>query len=142
MDHNNNTDIFKQLDISLTEDEQKILEKLNTAIVRKMQERKKSVFENADQVMADKNLLIDDPIKSRHITDYDREIFVSLRMEISSTNTEGQIIELGQILESFYHIPVPSGTDYYESMQKFINKFDNELTDCAKKMHKNEQSNK
>lgn len=141
MDHNNENsaiDLFKQLNIDLSEDEQKILDKLNEKLLEKLEERKKYVVDHADEIMKDPNLLKDDPIHSRHITDYNREILTTVRMEISSTNDEGVLTELGQILEGYYHIPVPSGCDYTQALDKFMTKFDNTLEDFAKKIHENE----
>jgi hypothetical protein len=134
----NNIDMLTAIEKDLTEDEKKIVNKLNEKLQAKLTEQREYVIEHADEIMRDKNLLLDDPIHSRHVTDYNREIFVSLRMEISATNDDGQLTELAPILETFYHIPVPSGIDYLDSVNSFMNQFDEGLTDCARKIHRND----
>lgn len=119
----------------LSEEEKKILETLQSKIKNKFDTYSANI-ENLSGLLNDPNLLRDDPINPKHITNYEREIAVELRMEMSTINNEGQLIDISQILENHYHIPVPSGVDYLDGITIFINNFDTHLLDCAKKINK------
>lgn len=77
----------------------------------------------------------DNPIEPKHVTDYPRELFIDLNIELTTINDIGQFTELKNIVDNKYHIPVPSGVDYVPIVLDFIEKFDSSLTNCAKKIH-------
>jgi hypothetical protein len=130
----------KNIKLDLSPEEQKVFEKVREQIKDKLKDnlKNKPLDPNIDLsgLLHDPNILVDDPIHPRHISTYPREIYVELRMEMSAVNDMGQFTEISQILESFYHIPVPSGVDYLCQISGFIDKFDSSLLDCAKKIHK------
>jgi hypothetical protein len=126
--------------LDLTDEEKTLLENIQNKAQEYLQSIQTKNLDNIDEVMSQPNPVGSTPFHSKHITSYHREIFVHVEMEISSVNEEGQLIEVGQVLENFYHIPVPSGVDYVEKIQKFTEKFEQELNDCAIKIHKNNES--
>jgi hypothetical protein len=130
-----NNNISQDILNDLSEEEKNILDTLQSKIKNKLNTYAANV-ENLSGLLNDPNLLRDDPINPKHITNYEREIAVELRMEMSTINNEGQLIDISQILENHYHIPVPSGVDYLDRITTFINNFDTNLLDCAKKINK------
>jgi len=81
------------------------------------------------------SMSFDNPIEPKHVTDYARELFIDLNIELTTINDIGQFTELKNIVDNKYHIPVPSGVDYVPIVLDFIDKFDQSLTNCAKKIH-------
>lgn len=124
--------------IDLSEAEQDLLKHIEKKIQDYIAKEQEKNLANIDEVMKSP-AMTDSAIYNKHITNYDREIFVHLEMEISAVNEDNQLKEVGQILENFYHIPIPSGVDYIEKMQNFVNIFDKELNDCAIKIHSNNE---
>lgn len=129
----------KNIKLDLSPEEQEVFEKVKKQIKDQLnikQEEKIDISPDMLSGLYDPNILADDPIHPRHISTYPREIYVELRMEMSAVNDQGHFTEISQILESFYHIPVPSGVDYLSQISGFIDSFDANLLDCAKKIHK------
>jgi hypothetical protein len=131
----------KNIKLDLSPEEQELFDKIKKQIKEQLNAQQPQgevkLDDSAISGLYDPNILLDDPIHPRHITTYDREIYVELRMEMSAINEQGQFKEIFQILESFYHIPVPSGADYLPKVSGFIDYFDANLLDCAQKIHKN-----
>jgi hypothetical protein len=132
------TDFLKELNIELSEEEQKNLDEINKKISEALNDKQKEIMDQnkdkIDDIMRDPNALYDDPIHSKHITNYDREILVDIKMEISSTNKDGQLTEIAPILQNYYHIPVPSGSNYVDTIEKFSLILEENLANCAKKI--------
>ena len=80
------TDFLKELNIELSEEEQKNLDEINKKISEALNDKQKEIMDQnkdkIDDIMRDPNALYDDPIHSKHITNYDREILVDIKMEI------------------------------------------------------------
>ncbi len=121
-------------DIDLTDEEQALLESIGKKITDNMDAVSKDVQENPDKYLDNPRILQDDPIEPRHITDYDREVYVSLNIEMTAIGEDGNFTEISQLLNNSYHIPVASGVDYAVKVHEFINKFDQGLGDCAQKI--------
>ena len=132
------TDFLKELDIDLSDEEKTQLENLNKKIAKAIEDKQKAIMDEnkdkIDDIMRNPDALYDDPIHSKHVTNYDREILVDIKMEISSTNEDGQLTEVAPILQNYYHIPVPSGANYKESIDKFSSILEENLAKCAKKI--------
>jgi len=121
-------------DIDLTDEERALLESIGKKITDNMESVSKDVQENPDKYLDNPRILQDDPIDPRHITDYDREVYVSLNIEMTAIGEDGNFSEISQLLNNSYHIPVASGVDYAVKVHEFINKFDQGLGDCAQKI--------
>lgn len=124
-------------EFGLNKEEQELLEKLEQKLQTQIQSKQDKQLDNIDEIMKNPKQLGDSPFHSKHITNYQREIIVHVDMEISAINDDGQLTEVGQVLENFYHIPVPSGVDYTKKIKHFMDKFDRELNNCAVKIHNN-----
>ena len=101
---------------------------------KELEKTKEDVQANPDKYMYDANILGDHPIEPRHITDYDREVYVSLKIEMTALDENCNFKEIVQVVDNAYHIPVASGVDYTLKVNEFVNKFDEGLGDCAAKI--------
>lgn len=134
---------LQELASEFSEEEKAIYNKVQSKIQQRIAEHNQASMQenqkNMSSIMEDKNMLVDDPIHSRHVTNYDREIFVDLKMEISATNKEGVLTEVAPILQDYYHIPVPSGSNYTSSISSFVSVLETNLSELATKIfRKNE----
>jgi hypothetical protein len=120
--------------IELTPEEHKVLQSINARIEKELNKTKEDVQADPDKYMYDANILGDHPIEPRHITDYDREVYVSLKIEMTALDENCNFKEIVQIIDNAYHIPVASGVDYTLKVNEFVNKFDEGLGDCAAKI--------
>ena len=78
-----------------------------------------------------------------HVTNYQREILVKVDAQLSTVSDEtNQLLEVDNIVENFYHIPIPSGVNYVEKIDEFLEKFDNELENIAIKINTNDKKAK
>jgi LysM repeat protein len=125
-------DPFNSLDLSTEELE--VLESINIKVQEQLNKTKEDVKENPDKYLDDPNILGDHPLEPRHVTDYNRELYISLKIEMTALDENCNFKEITQVVDNAYHIPVPSGVDYQVKVDKFVNKFDKELGDCAEKI--------
>lgn len=136
--------IEENIRITLSEEEKDFLKKIREKIKKELDNNKADPITShkpldPDQVsglLHDPNLLLDDPIHPKHITNYAREINVEFRMEMTAVNEEGRLVEVSQLVHNFYHIPVPSGADHVPIVSGFVENFDSNLLNCARKIHK------
>lgn len=134
---------FQELTAEFSQEEKEIYNKVQQRIQQRIEEKNQQTIKDNEQnfhdIMQDKELLSNDPIHSKHITSYEREIVVDLKMEISAINEDGFLKEVAPIVQNYYHIPVPSGYNYVDSVSKFIETLEQNLESFAKKMfRKNE----
>lgn len=120
-------------ELNLTDEERKVLDKVSGRLENDFNEKMSEIMPDMVSGCAPQT-----PFDNKHITDYDRELFVKLDIEITALNELGTLKEIAQVVENTYHIPVPSGTNYITQIKTFIDKFDIELTDFANKLHGNE----
>ena len=125
-------DPFDSLDLSTEELE--VLESINIKVQEELNKTKEDVKKNPDKYLDDPNILGDHPLEPRHVTDYNRELYISLKIEMTALDENCNFKEITQVVDNAYHIPVPSGVDYQVKVDKFVNKFDKELGDCAEKI--------
>ena len=90
------------LDKIISEDEEKALESLRLKIHKALEEQKNKAqsnfLENSEKIMSDDNLLQDNPLEPRHITTYDREIYINFSTEMTALDENGhfkEIVNLG-----------------------------------------------
>lgn len=123
------TDNFKNFMDDLSDEEKKVLEKIEARIAETLKEvsnKKYDHLENDNPIdFSDKH---PDIIPPTHITAYPHEIRVSMVIEISSVNGKGYLEELKELVKKNYHIPVPPDKDYMEYAEKFIKNFESKLT--------------
>ena len=126
------------LDDIISEDEEKALESLRIKIHKALEEQKnkaKSNFcENSEKIMSDDNLLQDNPVEPRHITTYDREIYINFSVEMTALDDNGHFKEIVDLGTNYYHIPVGSGVDYKKHFDEFLENFNKQLGQYAKKI--------
>lgn len=110
---------------NLTEDEKALLDKMYSKMDNELQEFQKSNIEKMAKECEDPNIF--EPKKAESVTNYQREIIIKVNAELSSTNDANQLLELNNVVENFYHIPIPSGINYEEKIDEFVDKFDTEV---------------
>lgn len=134
---------FQELTAEFSQEEKEIYNRIQRRIQERIEEKNQETIreneKNFQDIMKDKELLSNDPIHSKHITTYEREIVVDLKMEISAINEDGFLREVAPIVQNYYHIPVPSGHNYTDGVSKFIETLEKDLESFANKMfRKNE----
>lgn len=132
---NNNMD---NIDIEniLTEEEKNQLDIIQKKIQSNLNKLYKKNIENfSKNNQIDEPLNLDEASHPKHITTNQREILISIRAEISTIDEKGHLKDIQQCLDNYYHIPVAADTDYQKLLDEFVNKFDSELTSCARKIH-------
>tara|TARA_B100001778_G_scaffold330473_1_gene333029 strand:+ start:1607 stop:2026 length:420 start_codon:yes stop_codon:yes gene_type:complete len=138
---------MSSIEDQLTDEEKALLNKItdkmqNNFDSNEFQEARK---QNVEQIAKDASdpEFFNQPRELVHVTNYQREIFIKLNAEISTTSEETQqLLESNTIVENFYHIPVPSGVNYVEKIDEFLEKFDNELEDIAIKINTDDRQAK
>jgi hypothetical protein len=132
---------------TFTKEEQELIDKIarkmqSTVSSDEFQEARKQNVEQIAKDAADPEFF-NQPRELMHVTNYQREIFIKVNAEISTTSEETQqLLKVDNIVENFYHIPVPSGVNYVEKIDEFLEKFDNELEDIAIKINANDRQAK
>lgn len=122
----------------LTEEEKLLLEKLGQKFSKSLDDIKKENIEKMSKELEDPNYF-NKPQETQHVTDYQREILIKINAEISTTNDSNQLLEIDNIVENYYHIPVPSGVNYTEKIDDFLKIFDTEIENCAIKINQNNE---
>jgi len=123
----------------LTEEEKLLWDKINSKMEKSIEDIKKENIEKMAKDLEDPNYF-NRYKEVRHVTDYQREILIKINAEISTTNDQNKLLEIDNIVENFYHIPVPSGVDYVEKIDEFLDAFDKEIQDCAIKINTKNES--
>ena len=121
-------------DIDLSDEEQQLLESINKKVEDNLKKREEDIKKDPDKYFYDPNILDDHPLEPRHVTDYNREIYISLTIEMTAIDEDCNFKEIVQLGDHAYHIPVASGVDYTLKLNEFVNKFDEGLGDCAAKI--------
>lgn len=138
---------MSSIEDQLTDEEKAILEKIadkmqNSFSSNEFQEARK---QNVEQIAKDASNpnFFNQPREIKHVTNYQREILVKVIAEISTVADEtNQLLEIDNIVENFYHIPIPSGVDYVGKIDEFLEKFDNEIENVAIKINTNDKQAK
>ena len=131
----------------LTDEEKALLNKISDKMQKsfssdEFQQARKQNVEQIAKDASDPNFF-DQPRELKHVTTYQREIFIKLNAEISTVSKDtNQLLEIDNIVENFYHIPVPSGISYVDKIDEFLEKFHNELEDIAIKINTDDRQTK
>ena len=131
----------------LTNEEQQLLEKLVDKMQsgfseKEFQEGRKANVEQLAKDASDPDFF-NQPREIKHVTNYQREIFIKLNAEISTACEQtNKLLEAETLVENFYHIPVPSGVNYAEKIDEFVKIFDNEAEHVAIKINTNDKQEK
>lgn len=131
----------------LTDEEKAVLENIANKMqqsfsTNEFQEGRKHNVEQLAKDASNPNFF-NQPRELMHVTNYQREILIKVKAELSTVSDETQqLLEVDNIVENFYHIPVPSGVNYVEKVDEFLEKFDNELEDIAIKINTDDRQAK
>lgn len=136
----NNADIqakLKQAYDELSEDEKKILDKFDqkiSDIIKEHTEHQYDHLENDDPL--DFSLKHPEIMHPTHVTSSPHEITVIVKAEVSDIDNKGNLSQIKDLFEQYYHIPVPNNTDYMIYVNKFFEKFHADLEITCQEIHK------
>lgn len=123
---------------NLTDEEKTLWEKMSQQLENSFEEFKKENIEKLDE-RASNPETFQDPNEYKHVTTYPREIIIKLNAELSTVDKQtNMLLENDNIVDNFYHIPVPSGSNYIEKINDFLDKFDKEIENVAVKINTDE----
>jgi hypothetical protein len=134
---------LKQAYDELSEDEKKIVDKFDqkiSDIIKEKIEHKYDHLENDDPL--DFNLKHPDVMHPKHITSSPHEITVFVKAEVSDIDNKGNLSEIKDLFEKYYHIPVPNNTDYMVYVTKFFEKFHSDLEITCQEIHTQDNTKK
>lgn len=120
-----------ELDLSeiLSEEELETLGKINKKIYSHIEDKyKEQRFDHLDNDepldLSDKH---PDIIHREHITDCPHEMRITVDTKISSIDEKGNLKEVKDLHIKYFHIPIPSQTNYIQVAEKFFETFQNKL---------------
>jgi hypothetical protein len=134
---------LKQAYDELSEDEKKIVNKFDqkiSDIIKEKIEHKYDHLENDDPL--DFSLKHPDVMHPKHITSSPHEITVFVKAEVSDIDNKGNLSEIKDLFEKYYHIPVPNNTDYMVYVTKFFEKFHSDLEITCQEIHTQDNTKK
>ena len=96
----------------------------------------KEIVDTVGSVYAQNGLagLVDS--NSNKLIDCPREIIFKIEGSVLNQNDKGEVVATEFIFDQSYHIPVPTGIDYKNSMNTFLNHFTGCLEQTSKELWK------
>lgn len=134
-------DIFKKF---LSEEEFDTLDKIQKKLMDQLKQDPEysKIFENKTPPEVDLSdpYAFDDINKPNHISDQERELIFYIRAELSTIDhKQKKYISLDNCYNESYHIPIPSGADFTQAFDPFIQSFEKTLGSLGTKL--NQQNN-
>lgn len=139
------TNFFESMIDELSEDEKKILDKIQTKILASLEDEKNEKnkkLENITNPYVDLSQDHSGIIKSKNLTGFPNELIFTIKAEVSQIGEYGQLLSIVDVIEKFYHIPIEPENDYKPHVDNFFNKFHNTLEETCKIIHSNKQNGK
>lgn len=115
----------------LTEEEMAILQKAQDKIT-KIFEESNTKKDMSDALNFEDKGYLDSP---QPITNSPKEIIFILKGVAREINSDGTPSDTIEIVEQNYHIPVNNGTKYKDYMEKFLNKFRDNLQETCQEIN-------
>lgn len=131
-DHNPLSDIeqkIKQLYDELSPEHKQFLENYNAKLTQILQgsPTPDPYYELDNDNPLDLNKKHPEILHPKHLSDAPHEIVVYVKAEVSDIDNKGNLSQVKDLCEQYYHIPVPAGRDYSLYMTKFFEKFHSNL---------------
>lgn len=139
------TDFLQDVIDTLSEDEKKVLEKIQAKLADNLEQQKKEKMdkiENITDPYIDFSKEHPDIIKSKHLTDSANELIFTVRAEASAIGEKGQLVSVVDIVEKFYHIPIALNEDHKPYMDRFFDNFHNTLEEACRIINLNKKHEK
>jgi hypothetical protein len=137
------TDFLQDVFDTLSEDEKKVLENIQTKLSANLEQQKKEKIdkiENTTDPYIDFSKENPDIIHSKHLTDSANELIFTVRAEASTIGEKGQLVSVVDIIEKFYHIPIDLKEDHKPYMDRFFDNFHNTLEETCKIINLNKKA--
>jgi hypothetical protein len=124
----------------LSDTEKSVLEGIKKKIDEKLEKLKESKFDELDSIDPDKDIDFSDEhpdiIHKKHITNSPHEITILVHAETSTIDDKGNLSEVVDLLDQYYHIPVKAKEDYKIYLDEFMKKFHTTLEDTCRDLNK------
>jgi hypothetical protein len=125
----------------LSEEDLKTLEEIQKKLIDNLKQDPEysKVFQNEKIPEFDSSspYAFDEVNKPNHISDQDRELIFYIRAELSTIDYKQQkYISLEHCYNESYHIPIPSGVDFKNSFDPFIETLEKNLSSLGTKLNK------
>lgn len=124
----------------LSDTEKSVLEGIKKKIDTKLEQMKESKFNDIDSSDLDKQIDFSGKhphaIHQKHITDSPHEITILVHAETSTIDDKGNLSEVVDLLDQYYHIPVKAKEDYKIYLDEFMKKFHATLEDTCRNLNK------
>jgi hypothetical protein len=126
----------------LSEEELEFLAKINHKIydsLKKQQENTK--YDHIDENPLDFADKHPELIHKEHITECPHEMRITLDVKINSIDEKGNLKEVKELIVKYFHVPIPTNTDYMHIATAFITKFESKLFETCTEVVKPEFDN-
>ena len=124
----------------LSDTEKSVLEGIKKKIDEKLEKLKESKFDDLDSIDPDKDIDFSDEhpdiIHKKHITNSPHEITILVHAETSTIDDKGNLSEVVDLLDQYYHIPVKAKEDYKIYLDELMKKFHTTLEDTCRNLDK------
>lgn len=134
------------IDSILSEEEIDFLAKINAKIYNslKLKEEPKKYEDINDDNSIDFSDKHPELIHREHITECPHEMRITLDIKVNSIDEKGNLQDVKELIVKYFHVPIPSNSDYMHIATSFIKKFETKLfdtcTEVIKPAFENEQS--
>lgn len=127
----------------LSEEELDFLQKINLKIYEstknQKQETKYDDIDNDDPLdFSDKHPEL---IHKEHITECPHEMRITLDIKVNSIDEKGYLKDVKELIVKYFHIPIPTNSDYMKVVLAFITKFESKLFETCTEVIKPEFDN-
>lgn len=127
----------------LSEEELDFLQKINLKIYEstknQQQQTKYDDIDNDDPLdFSDKHPEL---IHREHITECPHEMRITLDIKVNSIDEKGYLKDVKELIVKYFHLPIPTNSDYMKLVLAFINKFESKLFETCTEVVKPEFDN-
>lgn len=124
----------------LSDIEKSTLEGIKKKIDEKLKKLREPNLDELDSIDPDKDIDFStehpDIIHKKHITNSPHEITILVHAETSTIDDKGNLSEVVDLLDQYYHIPVKAKEDYKIYLDEFMKKFHTTLEDTCRDLNK------
>lgn len=128
---NDNFDKISEVIDSFTPEEKLLFQKIQNKLLEGLEEEQDHRYDYIDEIEKNPNFDFShrhpEVTHPKHITDAPHEIIFYIKAEVSEINSKGELEDIKELVEKYYHIPVKAKEDYSLFMNKFFLQFQETL---------------
>jgi hypothetical protein len=133
---NDNIDKISEVIKSFTPEEKVLFAKIQNKLIEGIDEELDHRYDYIDEIEKNSNSNFDhrhpEVTHPKHITDAPHEIIFYIKAEVSEVNPNGELADIKELVEKYYHIPVKTKEDYRIFMEKFFTQFQETLQNTCR----------